>query len=63
MEHIYQNIDGWFDFENLYSFAVNIFDEDKEGKFIEIGSWMGKSSSFMAVEVANSKKNIGNIIG
>jgi predicted O-methyltransferase YrrM len=58
MEHIYQNIDGWFDFENLYSFVVNIFNENKEGKFVEIGSWMGKSSSFMAVEIANSQKNI-----
>jgi predicted O-methyltransferase YrrM len=27
-------------------------------KFIEIGSWKGKSSAFMAVEIANSNKNI-----
>jgi predicted O-methyltransferase YrrM len=55
MEHIYKNINGWFDFENLYSFIVDIF---QKGKFVEIGSWMGKSSSYMAVEIANSNKNI-----
>ena len=27
-------------------------------KFVEIGSWKGKSSAFMAVEIANSHKNI-----
>ena len=58
MEHIHQNIDGWFDFENFYSFIVNIFDEKKEGKFVEVGTWMGKSASHMAVEIANSQKNI-----
>lgn len=58
MEHIHQNIDGWFDFENFYSFIVDIFDEKKEGKFVEVGTWMGKSASHMAVEIANSQKNI-----
>jgi hypothetical protein len=56
MEHIYKNIEGWFDFLNLYSFIVN--QADGESKFVEVGSWLGKSSSYMAVEIANSKKNI-----
>jgi predicted O-methyltransferase YrrM len=29
-----------------------------DAKFVEVGSWLGKSSSYMAVEIANSKKNI-----
>ena len=29
-----------------------------DAKFVEIGSWKGKSSAYMAVEIANSNKNI-----
>lgn len=56
MNHIYQNIEGWFDFPNLYSFIVE--QSPNDAKFVEVGSWLGKSSSYMAVEIANSKKNI-----
>jgi predicted O-methyltransferase YrrM len=55
MEHIYQNIDGWFSFPRLYSYAVEKFND---AKFVEIGAWLGKSTSYLAVEIANSNKNI-----
>lgn len=55
MNHIYQNIEGWFDFPSLYAFVVSIFEK---GKFVEVGSWLGKSAAFMAVEIKNSNKNI-----
>ena len=55
MQHIYENIDGWFTFPGLYTFAVNKFNN---AKFVEIGAWLGKSTSYMAVEIANSNKNI-----
>lgn len=56
MEHFYKNIQGWFDFESIYSKAVLKF---KNGsKFVEVGSWKGTSSAFMCVEIANSNKNI-----
>jgi ADP-heptose:LPS heptosyltransferase len=54
--HIYQDIDGWFDFNDVY------FDQVKKAKdgcrFVEIGAWKGKSTAFMAVEIANSNKKI-----
>jgi len=56
MEHFYKNIQGYFNFEFLYSDVVKIFPND--AKFLEIGAWQGKSSSYMAVEIINSKKNI-----
>lgn len=56
MEHIYQGIEGWFDFSNLYSFIVE--KSPRNAKLVEVGSWLGKSSSYMAVEIANSNKNI-----
>lgn len=56
MKHIYQNIQGWFTFPTFYSSLVN---QAKDGyHFVEIGAWKGKSSAYMAVEIANSNKQI-----
>ena len=56
MEHFFQHIDGWFDFDDIYANAVR---EASEGAiFIEVGSWLGRSSAFMAVEIENSGKDI-----
>lgn len=56
MNHFYQNIEGWFSYEDIYREVV---DRAEDGDlFIEIGSFKGRSSSFMAVEIANSGKNI-----
>jgi hypothetical protein len=56
MHHFYQNIHGWMDFENLYSHMVN--EAHHLSHFVEVGSWKGKSSAFMCVEIANSGKII-----
>lgn len=56
MEHIYQNIEGWFNYETIYRQAVA---QAQDGyHFVEVGAWKGKSTSFMAVEIANSGKRI-----
>jgi hypothetical protein len=59
VSHIYQNPEfgeDWFSYPNLYSSMVNQFPSGS--KFIEVGSWKGKSSAFMAAEIANSQKDI-----
>ena len=56
MEHFYTSIHGWFDFQNLYSKMVDI--HPTESHFIEVGAFYGKSAAYMAVEIANSGKNI-----
>lgn len=57
MEHFYQNIgEDWFTYPNLYKKLVN--SADNEFHFVEVGSWKGRSSVFMAVEIINSGKNI-----
>ena len=59
MEHIYQNPEfgqPWFSYPNLYKNIVNEFPSGS--KFVEVGSWKGKSSAFMAVEISNSNKDI-----
>lgn len=56
MEHIYQNIEGWFDFESFYSDMVKALPNNSH--IVEIGSWKGKSTSYLAVEIINSGKNV-----
>lgn len=56
MEHFYQNIEGWAAFRDLYRDVVS---KAKDGDvFVEVGSWLGKSAAFMAVEIINSGKDI-----
>jgi predicted O-methyltransferase YrrM/GR25 family glycosyltransferase involved in LPS biosynthesis len=59
MNHIYQEPqfgEDWFGYPNLYTQIIKKFPSGSN--FVEIGSWKGKSSAFMAVEIANSYKNI-----
>lgn len=54
--HFYQKIDGWFDYKNVYSDIVK--NAQNGSKFVEIGAWLGRSTSFMANEIKQSGKNI-----
>jgi predicted O-methyltransferase YrrM len=56
MEHFYNNIDGWFSYDYIYKHAV---DTAQDGElFVEVGSFKGRSSAYMAVEILNSGKKI-----
>jgi hypothetical protein len=59
MEHIYtqpQFGEDWFNYSSFYKGIVETFDTGST--FVEVGSWKGKSSSFMIVEIINSGKDI-----
>lgn len=59
MDHIYHNAEfgeNWFTYPTVYSDMVKRFPSGST--FVEIGSWKGKSSAYMAVEIANSGKSI-----
>lgn len=57
IEHFYQTIgEDWFPYTNLYKSIVQKF--PTKSKFVEVGSWKGRSSVFMAVEINNSGKEI-----
>lgn len=58
MKHYSHNIQGWFGYGFLYSHIVNSCDINGKYTFVEIGSWKGASTTYMAVEIINSKKNI-----
>jgi hypothetical protein len=56
MNHYYQNIQGWFDFQNLYSMVVSACPDNS--KFVEVGTWKGMSTAYLGVEIINSGKHI-----
>lgn len=57
MEHFYYMIgENWFTYKDLYQEMVSKSRE--ESHFVEIGSWKGRSSCFMGVEILNSGKKI-----
>lgn len=58
-EHIYhleQFGEPWFRNEELFSHIVDTCNDNSV--FVEVGCWKGKSSAYMAVEIANSDKSI-----
>lgn len=59
MEHIYTEErfgENWFNYADVYKSIVKQAKDNS--KFVEVGSWRGKSSAYMLVEIINSKKNI-----
>lgn len=55
MKHFFENIPGWFDYDDLYLEMIERF---PSGHFVEVGAWKGKSAAFMAVEILKSGKDI-----
>jgi hypothetical protein len=58
MEHFYKNIHGWIDADLLQLYTESVLNNSDGSHFVEIGSWKGKSASFMCVEIINSGKKI-----
>lgn len=56
MEHIYHNIQGFFNFEKLYDDMIEKLSDNSI--FVEVGVWKGKSISYAVVESINKNKNI-----
>jgi GR25 family glycosyltransferase involved in LPS biosynthesis/predicted O-methyltransferase YrrM len=59
IEHFHWNItSGWFSTEQQELYRTMISSLPSDSHVVEIGCWKGKSTSFMAVEIANSEKSI-----
>lgn len=58
MEHYWQTVSGWFSDQDTTFYKAMIDKTDGPAHFVEVGSWKGRSSSYMAVEIINSGKNI-----
>ena len=56
--HYYGHIDGWFTSEDAECYKFLVAMTPKFGSIVEIGSFKGRSSSFLGVEILNQNKNI-----
>ena len=59
MEHVYTQPkygEDWFDYQNLYSEFVKLCQNN--AIIVEVGSWKGRSTIYLAVEIFNSGKDI-----
>jgi predicted O-methyltransferase YrrM len=54
MEHVYEEIQGWFDYQNVFDIFIKSSQENS--KIVELGCWKGKSSSYLLTEALNSGK-------
>ena len=58
MDHFYENIYG-FSQKDIFALYKKMVEKFPSGShFVEVGSFLGKSASFMAVEIINSGKRI-----
>jgi tRNA A58 N-methylase Trm61 len=56
LDHFYERLPGWCDFADLYADRVAAAQDGAH--FVEVGTYAGKSAAYMAVEIANSGKQI-----
>jgi hypothetical protein len=56
LEHFYQQVPGFFSFQPVYDLGLSRVPNG--GKWVEIGSWQGKSLSYAVVESLRKGKKI-----
>ena len=54
MKQTYFNIPGWFNYHESYDMIVDQIDSN--GKIVEIGSFMGRSTHYLATSLMNANK-------
>lgn len=56
MKYTYNEVPGWFDFQDVYNLAV---DNSKDGdKLVELGAFLGKSTCYMMEQIKKSNKKL-----
>jgi len=56
VNHFYHEIQGWFDYDDIYNLAIDTASDG--ARFVEIGAWKGRSAAYAGVEILNSGKKI-----
>lgn len=56
MEHFYETVPGWFNFQATYDLMLE--KAPPVAHFVEVGAWKGRSAAYMAVNIINSGKSI-----
>jgi hypothetical protein len=58
MKHFYTTVEGWLHPSQKTLYTNQVKQAKDKAHFVEVGSWKGKSGSYMAVEIINREKNI-----
>lgn len=53
---VWETIPGWTDFQAIYDLAVECADDG--AVFVEVGSWLGRSTAYLAQTIVESQKSI-----
>jgi predicted O-methyltransferase YrrM len=56
IKHTYKDIQGWFNMEKQYLYLLENTPEN--GVFVELGTWKGKSTTFLVTEMINRGRNV-----
>jgi predicted O-methyltransferase YrrM len=58
MDHFASTVEGYFDDWDFDFYRYAVQQAPNKAHFVEVGSWKGRSTAFMAVEIINSGKDI-----
>ena len=58
MATMFESIEGWFDFDDIYELALRRNSVLKPARFVEIGAYKGRSSCYLAERIAETGKPI-----
>jgi len=54
----WREVEGWFNFPDLYADMVNRHKDLNDVVFVEVGTWMGQSACYMGSTIKESNANI-----
>lgn len=58
LAHFYEQVPGWFWFQECYRRLLATLPDNRPSRFVEIGSFQGKSACWLGVEILNSGKPV-----
>jgi predicted O-methyltransferase YrrM len=58
VRHYADEVDGWFAFRAAYDAILAALPADRPSVVVELGTWVGKSTVYLGVEIVNSGKPV-----
>jgi hypothetical protein len=58
MATMFESIEGWFDFDDIYELALRRSSAHKHVRFVEIGAYEGRSACYLAERIAETGKPV-----
>ena len=58
MATMFESIEGWFDFDDIYELALRRSSAHKHVRFVEIGAYEGRTACYLAERIAETGKPV-----